>query len=116
MPVSSSDPRSRRLQGCLEGLSHPGDAGPDAASPPLPQALNPYYGFQAFSIGLWLADRYYSYALCIFLISTTSICLAIYKTRKVGGGGAGDGAGGPPMGPPPATPYVPPFAHSKARL
>lgn len=46
------------------------------------EALNPYYGFQAFSIGLWLADRYYSYALCIFLISTTSICLAIYKTRK----------------------------------
>ncbi|XP_059232370.1 polyamine-transporting ATPase 13A2 isoform X2 [Mustela nigripes] len=37
---------------------------------------------EAFSIGLWLADRYYSYALCIFLISTTSICLAIYKTRK----------------------------------
>ncbi|XP_045877095.1 polyamine-transporting ATPase 13A2 isoform X3 [Meles meles] len=46
------------------------------------EALNPYYGFQAFSIGLWLADRYYSYALCIFLISTASICLAIYKTRK----------------------------------
>ncbi|XP_022370304.1 cation-transporting ATPase 13A2 isoform X3 [Enhydra lutris kenyoni] len=37
---------------------------------------------EAFSIGLWLADRYYSYALCIFLISTASICLAIYKTRK----------------------------------
>uniref|UniRef100_A0A452SHP7 ATPase cation transporting 13A2 n=1 Tax=Ursus americanus TaxID=9643 RepID=A0A452SHP7_URSAM len=46
------------------------------------RALNPYYGFQAFSIGLWLADRYYSYALCIFLISTASICLSLYKTRK----------------------------------
>lgn len=46
------------------------------------EALNPYYGFQAFSIGLWLADRYYSYALCIFLISTASICLSLYKTRK----------------------------------
>nr|XP_025711566.1 cation-transporting ATPase 13A2 isoform X5 [Callorhinus ursinus] len=46
------------------------------------EALNPYYGFQAFSIGLWLADHYYSYALCIFLISTTSICLSLYKTRK----------------------------------
>ncbi|KAK2504289.1 hypothetical protein MC885_010922, partial [Smutsia gigantea] len=45
-------------------------------------ALNPYYGFQAFSIGLWLADHYYWYALCIFLISTVSICLALYKTRK----------------------------------
>ncbi|XP_026375520.1 polyamine-transporting ATPase 13A2 isoform X3 [Ursus arctos] len=37
---------------------------------------------EAFSIGLWLADRYYSYALCIFLISTASICLSLYKTRK----------------------------------
>lgn len=47
------------------------------------QALNPYYGFQAFSIALWLADHYYWYALCIFLISAISICLALYKTRKV---------------------------------
>uniref|UniRef100_H0VAN9 ATPase cation transporting 13A2 n=1 Tax=Cavia porcellus TaxID=10141 RepID=H0VAN9_CAVPO len=55
--------------------------GPHAASRPS-QALNPYYGFQAFSIGLWLADHYYWYALCIFLISAVSICLAMYKTRK----------------------------------
>nr|KAF6377220.1 ATPase cation transporting 13A2 [Myotis myotis] len=46
------------------------------------EALNPYYGFQAFSIGLWLADHYYWYALCIFLISSVSICLSLYKTRK----------------------------------
>ncbi|XP_042636191.1 polyamine-transporting ATPase 13A2 [Orycteropus afer afer] len=46
------------------------------------EALNPYYGFQAFSIALWLADRYYWYALCIFLISAISICLSLYKTRK----------------------------------
>nr|XP_058929855.1 polyamine-transporting ATPase 13A2 isoform X3 [Kogia breviceps] len=46
------------------------------------EALNPYYGFQAFSIGLWLADYYYWYALCIFLISVVSICVSIYKTRK----------------------------------
>uniref|UniRef100_A0A8D0QIU0 Polyamine-transporting ATPase 13A2 n=1 Tax=Sus scrofa TaxID=9823 RepID=A0A8D0QIU0_PIG len=46
------------------------------------EALNPYYGFQAFSIALWLADHYYWYALCIFLISAVSICLSIYKTRK----------------------------------
>ncbi|XP_007459326.1 PREDICTED: probable cation-transporting ATPase 13A2 isoform X3 [Lipotes vexillifer] len=46
------------------------------------EALNPYYGFQAFSIGLWLADYYYWYALCIFLISIVSICVSIYKTRK----------------------------------
>uniref|UniRef100_A0A2K6G907 ATPase cation transporting 13A2 n=1 Tax=Propithecus coquereli TaxID=379532 RepID=A0A2K6G907_PROCO len=49
------------------------------------EALNPYYGFQAFSIALWLADRYYWYALCIFLISAVSICLSLYKTRKVSG-------------------------------
>ncbi|XP_059997268.1 polyamine-transporting ATPase 13A2 isoform X1 [Lagenorhynchus albirostris] len=46
------------------------------------EALNPYYGFQAFSIGLWLADYYYWYALCIFLISIVSLCVSIYKTRK----------------------------------
>uniref|UniRef100_A0A8C5UYT8 Polyamine-transporting ATPase 13A2 n=1 Tax=Microcebus murinus TaxID=30608 RepID=A0A8C5UYT8_MICMU len=46
------------------------------------EALNPYYGFQAFSIALWLADRYYWYALCIFLVSAISICLSLYKTRK----------------------------------
>uniref|UniRef100_A0A8C6R5X6 Polyamine-transporting ATPase 13A2 n=1 Tax=Nannospalax galili TaxID=1026970 RepID=A0A8C6R5X6_NANGA len=46
------------------------------------EALNPYYGFQAFSIALWLADHYYWYALCIFLISAISICVALYKTRK----------------------------------
>nr|7FJQ_A Chain A, Polyamine-transporting ATPase 13A2 [Homo sapiens] len=46
------------------------------------EALNPYYGFQAFSIALWLADHYYWYALCIFLISSISICLSLYKTRK----------------------------------
>ncbi|XP_029803894.1 cation-transporting ATPase 13A2 isoform X3 [Suricata suricatta] len=37
---------------------------------------------EAFSVGLWLADRYYSYALCILFISTASICLSLYKTRK----------------------------------
>lgn len=46
------------------------------------EALNPYYGFQAFSIALWLADHYYWYAVCIFLISAISICLSLYKTRK----------------------------------
>ncbi|XP_062959997.1 polyamine-transporting ATPase 13A2 isoform X2 [Cynocephalus volans] len=46
------------------------------------EALNPYYGFQAFSIVLWLADHYYWYALCIFLVSAVSICLSLYKTRK----------------------------------
>ncbi|XP_069435361.1 polyamine-transporting ATPase 13A2 isoform X2 [Ovis canadensis] len=46
------------------------------------EALNPYYGFQAFSIALWLADHYYWYALCILLVSAVSICLSVYRTRK----------------------------------
>ncbi|XP_019510391.1 PREDICTED: probable cation-transporting ATPase 13A2 [Hipposideros armiger] len=58
------------------------------------EALNPYYGFQAFSIGLWLADHYYWYALCIFLISSVSICLSLYKTRKVGDPGFCTAKGG----------------------
>ncbi|XP_070314870.1 polyamine-transporting ATPase 13A2 isoform X2 [Odocoileus virginianus] len=64
--------------------------GPNAISVPVksyPQllvdeALNPYYGFQAFSIALWLADHYYWYALCILLVSAVSICLSVYRTRK----------------------------------
>lgn len=92
--------RSRRslcsgAQEAPPGAGHPrGALGPDAASPP-PQALNPYYGFQAFSIALWLADHYYWYALCILLVSAVSICLSVYRTRKVGGRGGRDGAGFP---------------------
>ncbi|KAM5248693.1 polyamine-transporting ATPase 13A2 [Ctenodactylus gundi] len=84
------------IHSCSSGLSIQDQAvrkatyGPNMISIPVksyPQllvdeALNPYYGFQAFSIALWLADRYYWYALCIFLISTVSICLSLYKTRK----------------------------------
>ena len=90
-----------------------GDLGPDAASPPLPQALNPYYGFQAFSIGLWLADYYYWYALCIFLISVVSICVSIYKTRKVCGvrwKGQGRRC---PRGPPPTHSLLVPLPTAK---
>ncbi|XP_023578301.1 cation-transporting ATPase 13A2 isoform X2 [Octodon degus] len=84
------------IHGSRSGLSLPDQTvrkkifGPNVISIPVksyPQllvdeALNPYYGFQAFSIGLWLADHYFWYALCIFLISAVSICLAMYKTRK----------------------------------
>lgn len=82
---------------------------------PPPQALTPYYGFQAFSIGLWLADHYYWYALCILLISTVSICLSLYKTRKVGGGKwTGQGREVPEGASVHPLPACPP-AHSKAR-
>ncbi|NXL39274.1 AT132 ATPase, partial [Glaucidium brasilianum] len=50
------------------------------------EVLNPFYIFQVFSIVLWVCDAYYYYAACIFLISTISLGLSLYETRKVGGG------------------------------
>uniref|UniRef100_A0A8C4XKT4 Polyamine-transporting ATPase 13A2 n=1 Tax=Falco tinnunculus TaxID=100819 RepID=A0A8C4XKT4_FALTI len=46
------------------------------------QVLNPFYIFQVFSIVLWVFDAYYYYAACIFLISTISLGLSLYETRK----------------------------------
>uniref|UniRef100_A0A8C6ZIK5 Cation-transporting ATPase n=1 Tax=Nothoprocta perdicaria TaxID=30464 RepID=A0A8C6ZIK5_NOTPE len=46
------------------------------------EVLNPFYIFQAFSIVLWVCDAYYYYAACIFLISTISLGLSLYETRK----------------------------------
>ncbi|XP_030590233.1 polyamine-transporting ATPase 13A2 isoform X1 [Archocentrus centrarchus] len=46
------------------------------------EVLNPFYVFQIFSITLWLIDKYYFYALCIFIISVISISISLYETRK----------------------------------
>ncbi|XP_067167335.1 polyamine-transporting ATPase 13A2 isoform X3 [Apteryx mantelli] len=46
------------------------------------EVLNPFYIFQVFSIVLWVCDAYYYYAACIFLISTISLGLSLYETRK----------------------------------
>uniref|UniRef100_A0A8C2XTE1 ATPase cation transporting 13A2 n=1 Tax=Cyclopterus lumpus TaxID=8103 RepID=A0A8C2XTE1_CYCLU len=46
------------------------------------EVLNPFYVFQVFSIALWLADDYYFYAVCIFIISVFSIGLSLYEIRK----------------------------------
>ncbi|KAM6241044.1 polyamine-transporting ATPase 13A2 isoform 2-T4 [Porphyrio hochstetteri] len=46
------------------------------------EVLNPFYIFQVFSIVLWVCDAYYYYAACIFLISTVSLGLSLYETRK----------------------------------
>ncbi|KAF1519888.1 Cation-transporting ATPase 13A2, partial [Eudyptes sclateri] len=46
------------------------------------EVLNPFYIFQVFSIVLWVCDTYYYYAACIFLISTISLGLSLYETRK----------------------------------
>uniref|UniRef100_A0A8C2XQ63 ATPase cation transporting 13A2 n=1 Tax=Cyclopterus lumpus TaxID=8103 RepID=A0A8C2XQ63_CYCLU len=39
-------------------------------------------GSSLFSIALWLADDYYFYAVCIFIISVFSIGLSLYEIRK----------------------------------
>ncbi|XP_067302302.1 cation-transporting ATPase 13A2 isoform X2 [Pseudorasbora parva] len=46
------------------------------------EVLNPFYVFQVFSIILWMSDRYYYYAACIFIISLISIAVSLYQIRK----------------------------------
>ncbi|XP_023796049.1 cation-transporting ATPase 13A2 [Cyanistes caeruleus] len=46
------------------------------------EVLNPFYLFQVLSMVLWVCDAYYYYAACIFLISTFSLGLSLYETRK----------------------------------
>uniref|UniRef100_A0A3B5QCH2 ATPase cation transporting 13A2 n=1 Tax=Xiphophorus maculatus TaxID=8083 RepID=A0A3B5QCH2_XIPMA len=46
------------------------------------EVLNPFYIFQVFSITLWSIDKYYYYALCIFIISVISISISLYEIRK----------------------------------
>ncbi|CCE78473.1 Piso0_001096 [Millerozyma farinosa CBS 7064] len=46
------------------------------------EVLHPFYIFQVFSIFLWLADNYYYYATCIFLISLLSIVNSLVETKS----------------------------------
>ncbi|XP_026870310.2 LOW QUALITY PROTEIN: cation-transporting ATPase 13A2 [Electrophorus electricus] len=46
------------------------------------EVLNPFYMFQVFSIILWMSDKYYYYAVCIFIISFISITVSLYEIRK----------------------------------
>ncbi|KAG0687930.1 hypothetical protein C6P40_001604 [Pichia californica] len=46
------------------------------------EVLHPFYVFQIFSIFLWLADNYYYYAFCIFIISVLSITESLIETRS----------------------------------
>lgn len=46
------------------------------------EVLHPFYVFQIFSIFLWLADDYYYYALCIFIISFISIVNTLVETKS----------------------------------
>lgn len=78
------EPGWRSRDGLEEALVVPSP--PNLLSLRVPfQVLNPFYIFQVFSIVLWVCDAYYYYAACIFLISTISLGLSLYETRKVGG-------------------------------
>lgn len=46
------------------------------------EVLHPFYVFQVFSIFLWLADDYYYYAACIFIISFISIIESLIETKS----------------------------------
>ncbi|EDK42410.1 conserved hypothetical protein [Lodderomyces elongisporus NRRL YB-4239] len=46
------------------------------------EILHPFYIFQVFSIFLWLADNYYYYAACIFIISAISILNSLLETKS----------------------------------
>lgn len=46
------------------------------------EVLHPFYVFQIFSIFLWLADDYYYYAFCIFIISVLSITESLIETKS----------------------------------
>lgn len=46
------------------------------------EVVHPFYVFQVFSIFLWLADDYYYYASCIFLISFVSIVNTLIETKE----------------------------------
>lgn len=46
------------------------------------EVLHPFYVFQIFSIFLWLADDYFYYASCIFIISVVSIANSLIETKS----------------------------------
>ncbi|XP_046580433.1 polyamine-transporting ATPase 13A3-like [Haliotis rubra] len=47
------------------------------------EVLSPFYVFQVFSVSIWFADDYTIYASCIVFISSLSIIITIYQTRKM---------------------------------
>ncbi|BCR83828.1 putative P-type ATPase [Aspergillus chevalieri] len=46
------------------------------------EAFHPFYIFQVASLILWSLDEYYYYAVCIFLISVSSISATVIETKS----------------------------------
>ena len=46
------------------------------------EVLNPFYIFQVFAVGVWCFENYYSYASCIFTISTASVLITMYENMR----------------------------------
>ncbi|XP_028650762.1 probable cation-transporting ATPase 13A4 [Erpetoichthys calabaricus] len=46
------------------------------------EILNPFYVFQVFSVCLWFAEDYMTYAIAIIIMSIISISLSVYDVRQ----------------------------------
>lgn len=46
------------------------------------EIIHPFYVFQLFSVILWSFDDYVVYAGCVSFLTVTTICVALYTTRK----------------------------------
>ena len=46
------------------------------------EVLNPFYIFQIVAVAVWIFENYYSYASCIFAISTASALITLYENMQ----------------------------------
>lgn len=47
------------------------------------EVFNPFYIFQLFTIGVWVAERYYYYCIAVVLMSTFGVATSVIQTKKV---------------------------------
>ncbi|CAB3242722.1 unnamed protein product [Arctia plantaginis] len=46
------------------------------------EVFNPFYIFQLFTIGVWVAERYYYYCIAVVLMSTFGVATSVIQTKK----------------------------------
>ncbi|CAG5037661.1 unnamed protein product [Parnassius apollo] len=46
------------------------------------EVFNPFYVFQLFTIGVWVAERYYYYCIAVMLMSTFGVATSVIQTKK----------------------------------